>query len=143
MAVQNAKSSFVSRGCSRRVNESGMKPNPYFSPEKWGLELLAEVETGGSYEFCTSLLFRHSATAVVYVVQDAGCSCPTPFEWVESLSDMVEPQTEDEVARLLGSHHYDLTLADSVEFVRAWKLAREAKPDASKSFSEGGSDGSL
>lgn len=104
--------------------------NPQYDPAKCGLELVAEIETGGSYEFCTTLLFRDVATGGIYIAQDAGCSCPTPFEDCLSLADMVQPQTEDEVARLLASHHYDsATPTETMAFVRAWKDARTKSAD--------------
>jgi|ERR1035437_10252693 hypothetical protein len=53
--------------------------NPYYSPEKLGLEMISFEEDGLSYEFNT-LCFWATSDGSVYSAQDSGCSCPTPFE---------------------------------------------------------------
>lgn len=112
---------------ARRFRPAGSSGSSYdynvqWSPDKCGLELLDEIETGGSYEFCTTLLFRDTATDQLYVAQDSGCSCPTPFEDFTSLSDFVQPQSEEELVRLIDSHHRsNPSPSDVMKFVRTWK----------------------
>lgn len=61
--------------------------NVYSYPEKHGLTIVDELEFGGSFEFDTHVVFKHSDGRLFYA-HDAGCSCPTPFEAVEGLQDM-------------------------------------------------------
>lgn len=54
--------------------------NLYYEPEKFGLSIVAELETSsGSYEFDTIVVFK-DAEGRKFWLRDAGCSCPTPFE---------------------------------------------------------------
>ena len=53
--------------------------NPYCNPSKLDLELLSFEEPDLKYEFNT-LCFWKAADRTFYTAQDAGCSCPEPFE---------------------------------------------------------------
>lgn len=53
--------------------------NPFYNPEKLGLELLSFDKSSGRYEFDT-LCFWSPGDGRVFTARDAGCSCPTPFE---------------------------------------------------------------
>ena len=53
--------------------------NPYYNPEKFGLEMISFDEDGLSWEFNT-LCFWATPDGKIYSAQDSGCSCPTPFE---------------------------------------------------------------
>ena len=55
-----------------------MSYNPYYAAEKLGLSLIS-FEGAGYYEFNT-LCFWSNDKGEVYMAQDSGCSCPTPFE---------------------------------------------------------------
>lgn len=55
--------------------------NIYYSPEKFGLETFATVDTGGSWEFDTFVIFKRISDGALFWTSDSGCSCPTPFEW--------------------------------------------------------------
>ncbi len=60
----------------------------YYSPEKFGLEKVGEVEDPQAfYSFNTFAIWR-AADGTLYWGQDSGCSCPSPFENVRSLSDL-------------------------------------------------------
>lgn len=63
--------------------------NPYYHPEKCGLVILNTLEANLSYEFDIFVLWKDIETGRVYFGHDSGCSCPTPFEDFNSLSDMV------------------------------------------------------
>lgn len=55
--------------------------NIYYAPEKFGLTIVGEVEfSSGCYEFDTSVLWRDNGSGAFLVADDAGCSCPSPFE---------------------------------------------------------------
>lgn len=53
--------------------------NIYYDPDKFGLEIVAEADFAGSYEFSMHVVFRKQDGSLWYV-HDSGCSCPTPFE---------------------------------------------------------------
>lgn len=54
--------------------------NIYYSPEKFGLEVVADIDkSSGSYEFDTFAIWKDKA-GLYYWDNDAGCSCPSPFE---------------------------------------------------------------
>lgn len=54
--------------------------NLYYAPKDFGLEVVDSLETKGrSYEFDIVLVLR-DAHGNHFWTQDAGCSCPTPFE---------------------------------------------------------------
>lgn len=53
--------------------------NIYYSPEKFGLKIIAAVNTADSYEFNIFLVLVDKKGKVYYST-DSGCSCPTPFE---------------------------------------------------------------
>jgi hypothetical protein len=57
--------------------------NPYYSPEKSGLEILDTVDQSRVYEFDIFCVWRNLATGELYWDTDSGCSCPTPFDDVE------------------------------------------------------------
>lgn len=57
-----------------------MNYNIYYSPEKFGLEEVGEVERGGGYDFDTFVVWRDISTGSLWYASDSGCSCPTPFD---------------------------------------------------------------
>lgn len=61
--------------------------NCYYHPEVHGLSVFDEVETAGSYEFDTTVVWE-DAEGNLYWAHDSGCSCPTPFESYTSISDL-------------------------------------------------------
>ena len=54
--------------------------NVYYSPEKFGLEIVGEVEWTGGYEFDKHVVWYQPATGRYLLGHDSGCSCPSPFE---------------------------------------------------------------
>lgn len=53
--------------------------NPYYNPEKLGLEMLSYDDPGSCYDFNT-LCFWSTGDGRVYSATDSGCPCPIPFE---------------------------------------------------------------
>lgn len=54
--------------------------NIYSSPEKFGLTQVGEIKRPDmSYEFETFVVWRNQG-GCLYWADDAGCSCPAPFE---------------------------------------------------------------
>lgn len=64
--------------------------NPYYYPEKTGLVQIGAIDTAGSYEFDILCVWQHEESGKLYYATDSGCSCPSPFEDIESLDDMQE-----------------------------------------------------
>lgn len=64
--------------------------NVYYSPERFGLEPVGEIEWDNeSYQFNLTAVWRHKETGVFYYADDSGCSCPAPFEDLE-IDDLTE-----------------------------------------------------
>lgn len=64
--------------------------NPYYDPEKCGLEIVVNISKDISYEFDMVIVWKDVETGKLYMGHDSGCSCPTPFENFKSLDDMTE-----------------------------------------------------
>ncbi|MGW1739985.1 DUF7574 domain-containing protein [Nocardia sp. NPDC001965] len=55
--------------------------DPYYTPEKYGLRIVGDVDfSSGCYEFDLTVVWQDVATGDLYYADDAGCSCPSPFE---------------------------------------------------------------
>lgn len=55
--------------------------NIYYSPEAYGLEVVASFELREeSWEFDMLVVWRDPETGHLYYAEDSGCSCPCPFE---------------------------------------------------------------
>ena len=69
--------------------ENGEAVNIYYNPEKFGLEVVDELDYGGSYEFDMCVLFRRVSDGHLLLGADSGCSCPAPFDGVK-VADLVD-----------------------------------------------------
>ncbi len=72
-----------------------MKYNPYYSPEKLGLESISFNQPDLSYEYNIFVIFKTPDRRFFFAV-DSGCSCPTPFEDYESetMDETVQQMTQ-------------------------------------------------
>lgn len=57
----------------------------YYSPEKFGLEVVGAIDwSDGCYQFDMTVVWQKKDTLdksnMFYWGEDAGCSCPSPFE---------------------------------------------------------------
>lgn len=67
-----------------------MSGNLYYDPEKFNLTIIGELDfSDGCYCFDYTIVWQDNATKKLYMADDAGCSCPCPFE-DHSLNDLVE-----------------------------------------------------
>lgn len=58
-----------------------MRANPYYDPDKFDLETIGEIDwSSGSYEFDLTVVWRRKFDGRFVTADDAGCSCPVPFE---------------------------------------------------------------
>lgn len=70
---------------------SEFKGNPYYNPEKCGLQLVTSYDRDNEpYNYNLVVLWMDLETGKYYVGEDSGCSCPVPFELFGSLADMKE-----------------------------------------------------
>lgn len=61
--------------------------NVYYSPESWGLSVVAELSKEPDYDFNIICAWK-TKRGVIYWATDSGCSCPTPFENHHGMSDL-------------------------------------------------------
>lgn len=66
---------------------SNYNKNIYYHPEEHDLSVFDEVETADSYDFDTTVIWQNKE-GKLYWAHDSGCSCPTPFERYDSISDL-------------------------------------------------------
>lgn len=80
--------------------------DPYSAPEKHGLTMLGEVDWDDEpYQFDMTAVWR-DADGGLYWADDSGCSCPSPFEDLTSISDLTKG-TFHELATHLDSRKAD------------------------------------
>lgn len=80
----------------------------YYSPEKFGLRVVGELEDPLScYDFDTLVVWQHEDGRILWGV-DSGCSCPSPFEDYD-VSDLYELTTANwpTFARTVDMHCVD------------------------------------
>lgn len=64
--------------------------NVYYSPEDFGLTTVGELDfSDGSYQFDYTVVWIDS-DKVLYYADDAGCSCPSPFEGYRGITDLTK-----------------------------------------------------
>lgn len=56
------------------------KYNPYYSPDKCGLNIIYQINTGGSYEYDMLIVWEKLDDNTIWWDSDSGCSCPSPFD---------------------------------------------------------------
>lgn len=99
--------------------------NVYYHPEKHGLKVVAEIEYSDlSYVFDTRVVWKHMLSGLLYTARDAGCSCPTPFEDYNAVSDLervddiirLRAEIREELAKEYGG--INITASDGQAFLR-------------------------
>lgn len=90
--------------------------NIYYSPEKFGLEVVGELEYSDAYyQFDTRVVWRHKESGQFYTARDSGCSCPTPFEdytSIESLEPLDLVALEREAREEVREGYSDSKISD-------------------------------
>lgn len=74
---------------------------PYYSPENYGLTIVAEIDGAGAYEFDQVVVWRDHR-GELWAAHDSGCSCPTPFDGIKYPADMAAIRRVDDVRPLLA-----------------------------------------
>lgn len=70
--------------------------DPYYSPEKFGLRTIGEIQWGPAcYSFDLTAVWQDTATGALFYADDSGCSCPSPFQGQgrDDLTAIDKPQT--------------------------------------------------
>jgi hypothetical protein len=99
--------------------------NVYYSPSASGLETVGEIEwSDGFYQFDLTVLWRDEAGALHWG-EDAGCSCPSPFEDVNSVSEL-STGTKWEFVKHVQDR---LALAEASEYSKPWDDTRAQVAD--------------
>lgn len=95
--------------------------NVYYHPEMWDLTPVAECEKEPDYDFEIVALWKHK-DGKHYAAASAGCSCPTPFEEYNSLADLVEVRSVDDLKPLLTGS-YGISDEDQRRFLELAKAS--------------------
>lgn len=101
--------------------------NPYYAPEKMGLEILATIEDEPNWDFDIMAIWTDGSR--LYWANDSGCSCPTPFEDYNNLESL----SSGDVSACLraiddfteGEHYYHNSSRVRNQATRAKELVRE------------------
>jgi hypothetical protein len=79
-------------------------PDLYGQPEAFGLELVGSIDLDNeSYQFNILAVLHEPTTDKFYIIQDSGCSCPSPFEDHTSRDALGEPLTAHEAVKRIQS----------------------------------------
>lgn len=103
----------------------GDRTNPYYAPEKMGLELLGVAERDELYAFDMLAAWYHPETNRVYAAADAGCSCPIPFEDYPII-DTLTPINHESELNALASKQIPRDAVDKLKRKVRRKLAQIA-----------------
>lgn len=96
----------------RQFEGDGYSDNPFYSPDKNGLELLYTAEGDIPYEFSILAVFRDVATGAYFAAYDSGCSCPTPFEGVTGLDGMTRIKKIKDFDNFVKDGFYEIDYFD-------------------------------
>jgi hypothetical protein len=99
-------------------------PNIHISPEKFGLQVIGEVEWTGDFEFDKTIIWKELATGQLLIGQDQGNSIRVPFELhgVDGLFRVERSQQFIDVLLNISRPH-----ASSQAHAQAAELVRKAK----------------
>ena len=76
-----------------------------YSPEKFGLEIIARHDFANAYEFDEVIIFRNE-NGQLLAGHDSGCSCPIPWDDI-TVSDLAPVDGLHEILNFARSHVYD------------------------------------
>lgn len=79
--------------------------SPYNHPEKHNLEIVGEIETNESYAFTMLVVWKNKDGELFYAT-DSGCSCPSPFEDLNSEADLTK----------IDKNHFDAFESEVMSF---------------------------
>ena len=63
----------------------------YYSPDEFGLETIGEIQWGEqSYDFDLTVLWKRKSDGDFFMAEDSGCSCPSPFDGINSIDKLTQ-----------------------------------------------------
>jgi hypothetical protein len=98
--------------------------NPYYNPEKYGLEVVGDIEWSDAfYQFDMTVVWFHPESKKYYIAHDSGCSCPSPFEAINELAEIEEVTIDGAIRQLEfrrgpGQHDGDYGVSESLELIK-------------------------
>jgi len=97
----------------------------YYHPEKMNLEIVEEIDCGGSYEFDKVVVWRNKHNNELRWGFDSGCSCPSPFENIKSWDELEKlPETLDNMKAMLTNDDSDFGVAGMEFFKKVEQLTK-------------------
>lgn len=85
-----------------------MYTDVYSKPENYGLEIVGSIDwLMEAYGFDMTVVWRDKETQQLYYLDDSGCSCPSPYEDVDS-KEMLTEVTKEELQKYLVSKDPDM-----------------------------------
>jgi hypothetical protein len=91
--------------------------NVYYSPEDFGLTVVDELSKDPDYDFDMLVVWRHE-DGTLYWAHDSGCSCPTPFEDYNRLSDLYVLKDTLREFRQAMDYMYGVSEEDKIKFLQ-------------------------
>lgn len=94
---------------------SDYETNPYYSPGASGLAIVGDLDAGGGYDFDMLVVWQRIEDGALFWSTDSGCSCPSPFEDVNSVDDLTsisDPREFSREARAWLREKYGATADD-------------------------------
>lgn len=109
-----------------------MSDNIFYYPEKHGLEQVASIDySDGNYCFDYRVIWRHKETGKLYTARDLGCSCPSPFENYENISQLEKFSfsviKEEAQERALSSSYSGQPVNEFIEKISKFRNRRVKK----------------
>jgi hypothetical protein len=95
-----------------RIGMGYRNPDVYYNPEAFDLEVIDDIQWGEAcYDFNVTGVWRRKSDGQLFVGDDSGCSCYSPFE-LFSMNDLTPVTTME-----LQAH-----LEDRLEFLQGGEL---------------------
>lgn len=98
-----------------------MWKNIYYNPEDFGLETVGTMEWAEpDYSFDMLVVWKEKR-GQYWIGQDAGCSCPAPFEDIKDINELDGPYRKEDLRkrinflineRTAGKYHYGYPKAE-------------------------------
>lgn len=90
--------------------------NVYYSPEEFGLTVVAELSKEPEYDFDILVVWEHT-DGTRYWAHDSGCSCPIPFEDYRVMSHLYRLPDSIRELRQAVDNMYGVSQEDIVKFL--------------------------
>ena len=79
-----------------------MYKNIYYSPEAFGLEVVGEIDWAEpDYSFDMLVVWKERRGRY-WIGEDAGCSCPAPFEDISDINSLDGPYTKEDLRKRIN-----------------------------------------